>query len=221
MRTCVGVSPAHVCALRPACGAVFAGKLKQIESEKHGLGLRLAAVTQAVEHGNAILAADHTSPSIRQERQASAATAAASRTEHLAGAEDYAMAVAAYPLRRRLKWLTLALFAYFGTVMVVGNSMGRGGRGFSVSDGLGRMLPSGRRSLPLLGTTPYLFFWQAAQEVEDIRVVPERKPRVNAPRQGAGRHRAHPIGHLYRMAFSNLVALAIIVTTAEHFMPVG
>jgi hypothetical protein len=42
---------------RPA--QVFAAKLKQIESEEHGLGLRLAAVAQAVEHGNAILAADH------------------------------------------------------------------------------------------------------------------------------------------------------------------
>ena len=38
----------------------------------------------------------------------------------------------------------------------------------------------------VLGTTisPYLFFWQAAQEAEDIRVEPERKPLLKAPRQG-------------------------------------
>jgi hypothetical protein len=38
---------------------VIAGKLKRIENKKHGLGLRSAAVTQAIEDGNAILAADH------------------------------------------------------------------------------------------------------------------------------------------------------------------
>jgi hypothetical protein len=36
-----------------------AGKLKQIENKKHGLGLRSAAVTQAVEDRDAFLAADH------------------------------------------------------------------------------------------------------------------------------------------------------------------
>ena len=37
----------------------------------------------------------------------------------------------------------------------------------------------------VLGTTisPYLFFWQAAQEVEDIRAVGERKPLVKKPQQ--------------------------------------
>jgi Mn2+/Fe2+ NRAMP family transporter len=36
----------------------------------------------------------------------------------------------------------------------------------------------------ILGTTisPYLFFWQASQEVEDIKAVPEREPLLDKPR---------------------------------------
>src|SRR5262249_53619491 len=68
----------------------------------------------------------------------------------------------------------------------------------------------------VLGTTisPYLFFWQAAQEVEDIRVEPERKPLVKAPQQGPDAIERIRLDTYIGMAFSNLVALAIIVTTA-------
>src|SRR6266516_7459990 len=81
-----------------------------------------------------------------------------------------------------LRWLTLALFAYFGTIMVVRIPWPEAARGF--------LLPTFRPDVAfwttvvaVLGTTisPYLFFWQAAQEVEDIRVEPERKPLVKAP----------------------------------------
>jgi len=35
----------------------------------------------------------------------------------------------------------------------------------------------------ILGTTisPYLFFWQASQEAEDIKVLPRRKPLLSRP----------------------------------------
>jgi Mn2+/Fe2+ NRAMP family transporter len=68
----------------------------------------------------------------------------------------------------------------------------------------------------VLGTTisPYLFFWQAAQEVEDIRAVAERKPLVKKPRQGADAMQRIRIDTYVGMAFSNLIALAIIITTA-------
>jgi Mn2+/Fe2+ NRAMP family transporter len=68
----------------------------------------------------------------------------------------------------------------------------------------------------VLGTTisPYLFFWQAAQEVEDIRNEPERKPLVKAPDQGPDAIGRIRLDTYIGMAFSNLVALAIIVTTA-------
>src|SRR5262245_7361717 len=84
-----------------------------------------------------------------------------------------------------LKWLTLALFAYFGTVMVVDIPWAEAARGFLLPP----FLPDAAfwtMVVAVLGTTisPYLFFWQAAQEVEDIRVEPERKPLVKAPHQG-------------------------------------
>jgi Mn2+/Fe2+ NRAMP family transporter len=64
--------------------------------------------------------------------------------------------------------------AYFGTVMVVEIPWPEAARSF--------LLPTFRPDVAfwttvvaVLGTTvsPYLFFWQAAQEVEDIRVEPE------------------------------------------------
>jgi hypothetical protein len=68
----------------------------------------------------------------------------------------------------------------------------------------------------VLGTTisPYLFFWQATQEVEDCRRRPEG--------QRLRRHPAYVRKHLRRikldtivgMGFSNLVALCIVVATA-------
>src|SRR5205807_668035 len=68
----------------------------------------------------------------------------------------------------------------------------------------------------VLGTTisPYLFFWQAEQEVEDIRAVAEREPLVKKPRQGPDAIERIRVDTYVGMAFSNLVALAIILTTA-------
>ena len=114
-----------------------------------------------------------------------------------------------------LKWLTLALFAYFGTVMVVDIPWAEAARGFL----LPTFLPDAAfwtTVVAVLGTTisPYLFFWQAAQEVEDIRLEPQRKPLVKAPQQGPDPIERIRLDTYIGMAFSNLVALAIIVTTA-------
>src|SRR5437762_822177 len=114
-----------------------------------------------------------------------------------------------------LKWLTLALFAYFGTVMVVEIPWGEAALGLL----LPTFLPDAAfwtTVVAVLGTTisPYLFFWQAAQEVEDIRAVAERKPLVKAPHQGPDAIERIRLDTYVGMAFSNLVALAIIVTTA-------
>ena len=114
-----------------------------------------------------------------------------------------------------LKWLTLALFAYFGTVMVVDIPWAEAARGFL----LPTFLPDAAfwtTVVAVLGTTisPYLFFWQAAQEVEDIRLEPQRKPLVKAPQQGPDAIERIRLDTYIGMAFSNLVALAIIVTIA-------
>jgi Mn2+/Fe2+ NRAMP family transporter len=46
----------------------------------------------------------------------------------------------------------------------------------------------------VLGTTisPYLFFWQAGEEVEDEEERPEAKPLKQAPATSAGGNFAHP-----------------------------
>jgi Mn2+/Fe2+ NRAMP family transporter len=75
----------------------------------------------------------------------------------------------------------------------------------------------------IFGTTisPYLFFWQAAQEVEDIKDVSERKPLVAAPKQGPDAINRIEVDTYIGMAFSNLVALAIMFTTAATLHAAG
>src|SRR5712671_1119429 len=114
-----------------------------------------------------------------------------------------------------LKWFTLALFAYFGTAMVVNIPWAEAARGFLIPT----FLPDAAfwtTVVAVLGTTisPYLFFWQAAQEAEDIRAEPERRPLVKAPKQGPDAIERIRLDTYVGMAFSNLVALAIIITTA-------
>src|SRR5438552_8892359 len=121
-----------------------------------------------------------------------------------------------------LKWLTLALFAYFGTVLTVQIPWGEAVLGLLVPT----FLPDASfwtTVVALLGTTisPYLFFWQAAQEAEDTRVRPERKPLVRAPGQGPAEIERIRLDTYVGMAFSNLVALAIIVATAATLHAAG
>jgi Mn2+/Fe2+ NRAMP family transporter len=68
----------------------------------------------------------------------------------------------------------------------------------------------------ILGTTisPYLFFWQAAQEVEDTKAKPKRQPLMRKPQQTEGALSRIQLDTLVGMGFSNAVALAIMVTTA-------
>jgi Mn2+/Fe2+ NRAMP family transporter len=68
----------------------------------------------------------------------------------------------------------------------------------------------------ILGTTisPYLFFWQAAQEVEDTKAEPVWEPLLKRPAQGPDALRRIQFDTLLGMGFSNLIALAIMTTTA-------
>jgi NRAMP (natural resistance-associated macrophage protein)-like metal ion transporter len=121
-----------------------------------------------------------------------------------------------------LRWLTLALFSYFGTVLVVRIPWGQFARGFFIPTltadaGLWTMV------VAILGTTisPYLFFWQASQEVEDTRRIAEREPLVRAPEQGERELERIRVDTYIGMAFSNLVAIAIMVTTAATLHVAG
>jgi NRAMP (natural resistance-associated macrophage protein)-like metal ion transporter len=116
---------------------------------------------------------------------------------------------------RVLKWLTLALFAYFGTVMVVHVPWGEAVRGFFVPT-FSTDPAFWTTVVAILGTTisPYLFFWQASQEVEEVRADPAAQPLVRAPAQAPREFERIRLDTAVGMAFSNLVALAIIITTA-------
>jgi NRAMP (natural resistance-associated macrophage protein)-like metal ion transporter len=114
-----------------------------------------------------------------------------------------------------LKWLTLVLFAYVGALAFVEVPWGEALRGLFIP----RIVWSNEfltTLVALLGTTisPYLFFWQAAQEAEDERVQRDAKPLVRAPQQASKEFERIRLDTLVGMAFSNLIAIAIIITTA-------
>jgi NRAMP (natural resistance-associated macrophage protein)-like metal ion transporter len=68
----------------------------------------------------------------------------------------------------------------------------------------------------VLGTTisPYLFFWQAEEEVEDEKAKPGAKPLIRAPEQAPSEFARIRIDTYFGMALSNLVAFFIVITTA-------
>jgi len=67
-----------------------------------------------------------------------------------------------------------------------------------------------------MGTTisPYLFFWQASQEVEEVRTTHGDKALKRAPRQAPAQFERIRMDTYIGMALSNIVAFFIILTTA-------
>ncbi len=114
-----------------------------------------------------------------------------------------------------LKWLTLTLFGYVGVVLVVGVPWGTVARHLLVPEI--SLTPAYLTVVvALLGTTisPYLFFWQAEEEVEEVKERVHAKPLVRAPDQAVPEFQRIRIDTVVGMAFSNVVALFIILTTA-------
>jgi Mn2+/Fe2+ NRAMP family transporter len=68
----------------------------------------------------------------------------------------------------------------------------------------------------VFGTTisPYLFFWQASQEVEELRADADAHPLRRAPEQVEPQYRRIRFDTLVGMGVSNLVAFFIMLTTA-------
>ena len=121
-----------------------------------------------------------------------------------------------------LKWLTLSLFAYFATLCVVHVHWVEFARGL-----LWPRLSFSRELwltvVAILGTTisPYLFFWQAAQEVEDTKAEPLEQPLCDDPTEGPSALARIKLDTMVGMGFSNLVALAILMTTAATLHQAG
>ncbi|HVC62654.1 MAG TPA: divalent metal cation transporter [Acetobacteraceae bacterium] len=68
----------------------------------------------------------------------------------------------------------------------------------------------------VLGTTitPYCFFWQSSQEAEDERIDPAAHPLLAAPEQAPAEIGRMRFDTYVGMAYSNVVSLFIIVSTA-------
>ncbi|BCG87909.1 iron transporter [Mesorhizobium sp. 113-3-9] len=112
-----------------------------------------------------------------------------------------------------LKWLTLSLFAYFGTVLFVHVPWSEVAKGLFIPK-LSLDASFWTAVVAIFGTTisPYLFFWQASQEVEDQKAKPQRKPLKKAPEQAKSAIERIRLDTYVGMAFSNIVALAIMIT---------
>ena len=119
-----------------------------------------------------------------------------------------------------LKWLTLALLAYVAVVFTIRLDW------WQVASEIvwPRLLARAQGHDVLLmvvavfGTTisPYLFFWQAAQEMEDTRQTQPHTP-------AAVRHHLRRIkaDTIFGMTFSNLIAFFIILSTAATLHAAG
>lgn len=116
---------------------------------------------------------------------------------------------------RVLKWLTLSLFAYVAVVFAVDVRWGDVLRGVLVP-AMSLRPEYVTTVVAILGTTisPYLFFWQASQECEELRAVKQDKPLRMDPRQGSRQMRRMTIDTVVGMAFSNLIAFFIMLTAA-------
>ena len=114
-----------------------------------------------------------------------------------------------------LKWLTLGLLAYVGTVFVVDIPWSQ--------VAAKTLLPQLTWTpevittiVAVFGTTisPYLFFWQASQEVEEQLATPGARPLKDAPGQAGANFRRIKADTIIGMGFSNIVAFFIMLTTA-------
>lgn len=114
-----------------------------------------------------------------------------------------------------LKWLTLALMAYVITLFLVDIPWPEALRGLVIPD-VALSQTTLIMIVAIFGTTisPYLFFWQASQEAEDVREFDDREPLKCAPEEGRAELRRIEWDTFAGMAASNLVALAIILTAA-------
>lgn len=116
---------------------------------------------------------------------------------------------------RILKWLTLALLSYVVTLFLVHIPWTRAAQGLLMPrvewDAETLMM-----IVAILGTTisPYLFFWQASQEAEEVDDDPDQRPLKCDPMEGRVELRRIGWDTMIGMAASNLVALSIILTTA-------
>lgn len=113
-----------------------------------------------------------------------------------------------------LKWTTLSLFTYIAVVMVAQVPWGHALRAL-VAPEIQWNASYATALVAILGTTisPYLFFWQASQEIEEQHRH-HAKPLCITPKEAGPELKRIRLDTLVGMAFSTIVSLAIVYATA-------
>ena len=129
------------------------------------------------------------------------------------------------PYRRYSRFLivlSFTLIAYVGVLLMVRLDWSQVGLALV---GVGVTLSPGAATtiVAIFGTTisPYLFFWQAAQEVEEVDQVDAVKPLLEKPSQAPRAFARMRVDTIAGMAASNLIALAIMIATAGTLHAAG
>ncbi len=120
-----------------------------------------------------------------------------------------------------LKWLTLVLFAYIALLFIIKVDWMAAATGLVVPKISG--VAAVTAIVAIFGTTisPYLFFWQAAQEVEDINQSDEREPLKDKKSQAPDALSRIRWDTFAGMGVSTIVALAIMLGTAATLNAAG
>ena len=114
-----------------------------------------------------------------------------------------------------LKWLTVSLLAYVGVVFTVKIPWGEVlWRSFVPEIVLTPAFMT--MVVAVFGTTisPYMFFWQSSQEVEDLGPDPAARSLLNTPELADGELRRIRLDTWTGMAVCSLIAFFIVLTTA-------
>ena len=121
-----------------------------------------------------------------------------------------------------LKWLTLALFAYVGVIFTIHIDWAQVAvRTFAPHLGLSAATIT--VVVAVFGTTisPYLFFWQSSEEVEDLQAAHERDLLHTGPRQARQVLDRIRWDTLVGMGFAHLIAFFVVLTTAVTLHAAG
>jgi len=123
---------------------------------------------------------------------------------------------------RLLTVLTFSLLAYVALMLFIPLDWKAIGAGlFGLHPDLDR--DAAVTIVAIFGTTisPYLFFWQSAQEVEEVDQKPDLHPLADAPDQAPEAYDRIRIDTIAGMAVSNLIAIAIMIATAATLNKAG
>jgi NRAMP (natural resistance-associated macrophage protein)-like metal ion transporter len=114
-----------------------------------------------------------------------------------------------------LKWLTLSLLSYVAVIFTV-HIPWEQALIHTVIPSFAINRASITMVVAILGTTisPYLFFWQSSQEVEDMEAREGGRPLKDSPREARREIKRIRIDTITGMAFSELIAFFVILTTA-------